>query len=414
MFRFLFYLLILGATLRAQDPPLPLESVTLEGTSLTKEFVLDLAGLRIGAPINKSGIEAACARLQESGIFQSINYRYGPGSNHGYALTLSVADQGILMAAAIDLPGVDENEIWEWLASQYPAFRRKVPANDAAQQFIATKIEQHLGPKLAGRHLVARLESDLVRRTTLISFQPEKLPRVGAMNFTGQSELSAAQLSALIQKVVEDGYTERRFRQALELNARRAYEEHGMYRVRFNSVTMQELSDGSVAVTTALEEGPKYTLGDVQFIGDHLPLSMMSDAAKFKKGQVANWTEIQSGIWASERPLKRTGYFDASSSSERVFHDDSHVLDVRISFHLGSFYHFGEVRFTGLSPALEAEAYKVWKLKPGDPYDYDYPRDFMPAFLQAVGGQHFKSYKVLTQKNNATHQADFTIAFEPR
>jgi outer membrane protein assembly factor BamA len=414
MFRTLLCFILIACGIPAQNGSLPLESVALEGTSLSKDFVMEMAGLRIGAQVDKAAIEAACARLQESGIFQSINYRYAPGPNHGYVLTLSVADQGALVDAVIDIPGVEENEIWQWLVSQYPAFNRKVPGNDAAQQFIAKKIEEHLGPRLGGQHLVARIESDLVRRKTLISFQPEKPPRIGAMSFTGQSELSAAQLVTIMQKVAADeGYLERRFRQALELNVRRTYEEHGMYRVRFSSVTIQKNDPSSVAVTTAIEEGPKYTLGEVQLVGDQLPVEAMLDAAKFKKNQVANWTEIQNGIWALEKPLKRTGYYDAAAAPERVFHDDRHVLDLKISFYKGPLYRFGELRIAGLPPNLEAQARKIWKLQPGDPFDYDYPRDFFRDFFQAVDGRQFKSYKVATQRGS-DNRMGFTLTFEPR
>ncbi|HYL77710.1 MAG TPA: hypothetical protein VEU96_26080 [Bryobacteraceae bacterium] len=414
MFRTPFCLILIACALPGQNASFPLESVTLDGTSLSKEFVMEMAGLRIGAAVDKAALEAACAKLQESGIFQSINYRYAPGPNHGYVLTLSVADQGILMESAIDLPGVDENEIWQWLVSSYPAFNRKVPGNDAAQQFIARKIEEHLGPQLAGRHLVARIESDMIRRKTLISFQPEKLPRIASMTFTGQSELNAAQLAAIMQKVVaDDGYLERRFRQALKLNVRRAYEEHGMYRVRFPSVTIQSNDPLSVAVATAIEEGPKYTLGEVQLVGDQLPVDAMLDAAKFKKNQLANWTEIQNGIWALEKPLKRTGYYDAAARPERVFHDDRHVLDLKISFYKGTLYRFGELKIAGLPPNLEAQARKIWKLRPGDPFDYDYPRDFFRDFFQAVDSRQIKSYKVAMQRA-ADNRMDFALSFEPR
>jgi hypothetical protein len=36
-----------------------IQSVTVDGTALAKEMVLEAAGLRAGAPIDKSGIEAA-------------------------------------------------------------------------------------------------------------------------------------------------------------------------------------------------------------------------------------------------------------------------------------------------------------------------------------------------------------------
>ena len=111
-------LAIFSAALHAQDTPYPLESVSVEGTKISRATVLEIAGLRIGAPVNKAAIEQACGRLQESGIFQAIDYHYAPGPKHGYVLTLKLTDPGSLSEAAIDIPGIDENEVWQWLASR--------------------------------------------------------------------------------------------------------------------------------------------------------------------------------------------------------------------------------------------------------------------------------------------------------
>src|SRR5215472_9477451 len=212
----------------------PLESVSIEETSIPKQTVMDIAGLRIGAPVDKEAIEAACKHLQESGLFQSINYRYAPGPKNGYALTLSLSDQTTLSDAAFDLPGIEEAPLWQWLLTRYPRFDRKVSATGDAQAFIAKEVELHLGDKLQGHHIVTRMETDLATHKMLISFQPEVLPKIAGLNFTGQSEIQATELSALLQKAVgDDGYTERHFRQAVEFNLRPAYEQRGMYRVRF-------------------------------------------------------------------------------------------------------------------------------------------------------------------------------------
>ena len=160
---FLALLVVMPLCLQAQDATLPLESVKLEGTAVSQNVVLQLADLRIGASVNKGAIETACAKLQDTGIFQSIQYRYGPspGPKRGYAVTLTLADQSALTASAIDVPGVQEAGLWTWLASLFPAFDHKVPGNDAAQQLIARKLEERLGSRLGGEHLTARLETDI-------------------------------------------------------------------------------------------------------------------------------------------------------------------------------------------------------------------------------------------------------------
>ena len=115
-----------------------------------------------------------------------------------------------MSAASIDIPGVDEREVWQWLMVKFPAFDRKIPADDAAQQVIARQIEWHLGAKLNGQKVVAKMESDLRARTSVVSFQPEHLPRIESMTFVGVKEMTQDQARAVMQKVTVDrGYTDR-------------------------------------------------------------------------------------------------------------------------------------------------------------------------------------------------------------
>jgi len=405
--------LVLLSPLHSQS--LPLESVILEGTGVSRDAVLGIAQLRVGAPIDKKAIDAACARLTDTGLFQSIAYRYAPGPKRGYVLTLTLEDQKQLTDAVIDFPFGDEAELWQWLASQYAPFNRKVPGNDAAQEFLSAALAEHAKAELDGQPVVTHMETGMVHRKTLISFQPATLPRIYSMTFTGQHELTSDALGELLSKLVpaDEGYIERHYRQIVELNLRRAYEEHGMYRVQFTKIAPQKAAAGSVTVTTAIEEGPQYKLGDVTFVGDNLPLDAMLKAAKFKKGQTANWTEIQQGIWEAEKPVKRTGYFTASAHPERIFHDGQLVLDLKIPFALGPLYRTGQLKIMGLTPEQEAKVRKLWKLQPGAPYDYAYAAEFLKTFAQSEAPGQFKKFSSAAQKQ-ADNVMDITLLFEPR
>ncbi len=402
--------------MRAQSASFPLESVAVEGTALSKDVVLEITGLHIGSPMDKAAIDAAAQRLNDSGLFESVNYRFAPGPKRGYLVTFQVADPRKLLNATADVPGIDEDELWKWLAARYPILNHKTPDAEAGQKFVAGKIEEHLGAALEGHHIVAQLASDVMHggRST-ISFQPDPLPRIAAMNFTGQAELTQEQLAGIIPKDVrEQGYTDRGFRQAVELNLRPAYEEHGMYRVRFPSITTQREPGWSVTVTTAVEEGAKFTLGDVQILGDNLPIEAMLKAAKFRKGEIANWTQIQNSIWELERPVKRLGYLNAAAKPERIFHDEQRILDIKLSLTMGPLFKFGQLQIAGLTPALEAQARKIWSMNPGDPFDYDYPKDFSQAFFRVVDGRQFKKFNVTMRKGTGDNVMDFALVFEPR
>ena len=80
----------------------------------------------------------------------------------------------------------------------------------------------------------------------------------------------------------------------------------------------------------------------------------------------------------------------------------------------GPLYHFGEVRFSGLSPDLEGRARRLWKPKTGDPYDYAYPNEFFQAFSRTVDFRNFRKYDATAQKGTGDHVMDINLVFESR
>ena len=375
--------------------------------------VLQIGGLKLGVDINKTGIEDACQKLGQSGIFETVSYRYESGPKHGYIVTLELTDPRKMVDAVIDVPGVDENGLWVWIASQFPSFKHRVPQSDEAQQYLSGMMEKKLGATLRGQHLVTRMEQDLTKGgRPLLSFQPENLPHIDAMSFTGQSRLQADELNKVMQKVVgNDGYTDRHFRMLVEQNLHLVYEQHGMFKAQFPSIQAREVNPAAVTVATTIVEGPQYKLANVEFAGENLPTDAMLTAAQFKKGEVANWTEIQQAIWRTELPVRRTGYIEAASQSERVLDDASQTLLVKISFRKGPLYHFGEVMFAGLSPELEAKARKAWKMETGDPYDLMYTNDFLKAFSKVADLRWVKEVKPNVQTGVGDHVKNVTLLF---
>lgn len=390
-----------------------LESVAIEGSAIPQSVILEMAGLRLAAPIDKTGIDQACEKLAGSGIFASVSYRFASGPKRGYAVTLVLADQAPLAAANIDVPGVDEAEAWRWLSTRFHRFDRQVPQVDAAQKFLAAELERHLGPLLRGQHLTVRMELDLKTRKVSHSFQPERLPRLQSVAFTGNRAVPSSALASVLNKVVVNSdYTDRKFAMAVELNLRPLYEDHGFYRVRFTPAAPQ-WSDAGPSLVLDIVEGLSYQLGKVDIEGDSLPVDSMLSAAELPYGKIASWKQIQNGLYAMEKVVKRTGYMDAAATADRDFDDAAHVLNLRIRVRQGPLYRFGQLRITGLSPDLEAHATRIWKLKPGDPYDYAYPNEFARELAAKVNLGKTK-FRTQPQKGAGDHIMDVNLTFTPR
>jgi outer membrane protein assembly factor BamA len=389
---------------------IPLESVSIAGSKATKDAVLAITALKIGAPIDQAALEDACKRLQATGLFASVEYTFRPGPKQGFAVTLRLKDAGPLVNAAIDLPGADEAALWKWMMSLYPAFDHKVPGG--AQDFLAGKIERQAAASLNGEHVVARQEGDFATHKSFISFQPEKLPQIAWVAFEGNHAIATQDLQAVLAKVLSgQGYTERSFRLLVENNIRPAYENIGMYRVQFPTVRAQKDGTAGMGVTLTIAESPVYSLGQIDLTGDNLPTDLVK-SANLPVGQTANWTVIQKGIWAMQSKVAVAGYLDATARNERIFDDQGHVLYVKVAFRTGPLYHFGQVSFTGLPPKLESTARSTWSRSSADAYDFHYPEVFMHDFSKQADLREFK-YKVESSKKaNAT--VDVNMVFSPK
>ncbi|MDX2179364.1 MAG: hypothetical protein SFV18_07220 [Bryobacteraceae bacterium] len=368
--------------------PRPLEEVLVEGSRATPAFVAKIAGLTLESPFGQSEAEAALARVVESGLFSSVTYRVEPGKRRGYVLKFSV-QEGATVAAAIDIPGADDEFLWRSLSQAYPALDHRVPESAKAQQFVAGLLQDLAKESLGGQSVVAELESDLRTGQMLVSMQPQNLPKISTFTFVGAREIAPDRLAAILNKVIGGkGYTDRRFREVVEANLRGAYEEGGMYRVRFPRVGAAKLADGTVRAETEVEEGPKFKLREVAFKGEGIEPDALRKAGRFEKGQIADWSRIQKGIDEAERTIRNAGYLDASAKAQRQLDDVQLTLDVSVTVNRGVLYRFGKLILSGLPPAQEAQVRKSWKLASGEPLDLNYAqkflRDDMPRELRGV------------------------------
>jgi outer membrane protein assembly factor BamA len=410
----LLSLLLAALPATPQSATFPLESVAVEGSAIHHSVIAELAGLRLAAPIDKRIIESASGRLLQTGLFSSVSYRYDPGPNQGFALTFTLVDQLPLIPAAIDIPGVADDEVWPWLAGRFPSCQRRVPQSEAAHRFLAAAIERHLGARLKGQRLVARVEADLVAGKSSIVFQTETLPRIQSITFSGNSAIPTPQLDAALNHLIGNGgYSPRHFAVALESNLRPLYEEKGLYQASFLP-TVQPAAGQAVSLTVAIREGAPYQLRREELIGEGLPVHQLLSAARFPTGKIADWSRIRTGIWAMENLIKAAGYLDAAATPERVFDHAARLLDLRIRIRSGPRYHFGHLRVTGLTPLLEKRALVLWQRKPGDPYDPTYAHVFFQSFFQSVDSRSFLKYNVEPHKRPSENIIDVHLIFESR
>jgi outer membrane protein assembly factor BamA len=399
--------------LTAQQP-FPLETISITGTKYSEPLVLKLTGLQIGQPSGEAVFSETCKRLQATGLFTKAEYQYSPGpSRIGYALVLHLQDDPGLLEAEIDIPDVDEAELWKWMSANVPIVDRRVAGNDMALSFYARAIERYLSGAGRKQEVATQMTGSFGSAESMkVLFQPKNLPKIGSLKFEGASGLSANTLDQLLSGVaLKSEYTPRRFRQLLEQNLRRAYEERGFLSVNFVEIKTAEISAGTVAVTTVIQEGKPYQLAGVEIKGNNLDVERLLKAAKFKIGHLANWKEIGNSISDMERPFRREGFVKIHSNPRRTLHDAEGTVDLLVLIELGPRFTFGTVGITGLDPAGEAKARSLWRLTSGQPMNQEYPDEFLKSLTGHKEFAGVKGFGTQLKMRKGEQVVDVVIAF---
>jgi outer membrane protein assembly factor BamA len=126
-----------------------------------------------------------------------------------------------------------------------------------------------------------------------------------------------------------------------------------------------------------VQEGRAWKLGEIELSGDNLPVGQMLRAGTFRKGEVANWKEIQISIARMFQVLRADGYLSPKGNPNRIFHDETGTVDVRVEVHRGTRFYFGTLEIQGLSAKESETAQEMWELRPGAPLDGPYLDEFV-------------------------------------
>jgi outer membrane protein assembly factor BamA len=224
----------------------------------------------------------------------------------------------------------------------------------------------------------------------VVVFRPAKLPKLRQITFEGNHAVETATLERAIHNIaIGEDYSDREFRLVVEANLTPKYEELGYLQVRFPKIAAVSQGPDSIAASVTVQEGRPWKLGDVELAGDNLPVDQMLRAGKFHKGELANWKELQISIARMYQVLRADGYLSPQGNPNRIFHDDTGMVDVRVEVRRGARFYFGTLEIQGLGAKETETAQDMWELRPGAPLDGVYLDDYVAkVFSQARVSKH--------------------------
>lgn len=407
-------LLILCAAISPAQQKFPLEVLRVHGNRrIPTAKIVAVAGLKIGTPVVKADFDAARARLLATGAFESVGYEFKPAATKtGYEGVFDVVEVDQVYPYRFeDLP-VPDDVLRAALRKQEPVLEDQIPATTEVLDRYIKAIQALAGGAVK---VTGRLRADLPGQLMIV-FRPDT-PRasIAEVRFTGNQVLPAALLVRTLSGVaIGAPYSEVTTRLWLDASIRPLYEARGRIRVSFPRIATEraKTSDG-VVVTIAVEEGPSYNLGKVRFVGvPGADAAELEKTANIRKEDIANFDDINDGLDRIYSRYKNKGYLRVTARVDRDIHDSEHTVDVLITVDPGPRFTMRKLEIVGLDLLSEPAIRKSWGLKPGAPFQPDYPDRFLNNVREEGLFDNLGKTRAETRVDDPSRTADVTLYFE--
>jgi outer membrane protein insertion porin family len=394
----------------------PVESISLEGNkNYSREQILAAAGIKIGQKMADTDFAAARQRLLDSGVFESVGLKYGPGTDgKGYAVSLEVVEvEPVFPVRFEDLPAAPA-DLERVLKAAGPFYGPKIPATEQVLGRYVQVIETYLAGAKHPEKVAAKVDLDTNGETAVFFRPAAQPPAVSRVMFANAKAVPSAELENAINAVaVGRPFREARFRQLLDANVRPLYEAEGRVRVAFTEVKAEpDKQVKGVAVTVTVDEGPVYSYGNVQAAGQGVPAAELVKLAALKKGDAFNEMKVQEAMARILKRVRRDGYMKATCAEERQIDDKALTVGLTFRVDRGPQYVLGTLDIQGLDILTEPAIRKMWGIKPGQPFDADYPEEFLKQVRDEGVLDNLGDTRSKIQEDDAARKVDVTLVFK--
>lgn len=393
----------------------PIESLSVDGNrNYPQSAILAVAGLKLGQPATPEAFEAARERLLATGLFESVGYRYEPApGGKGYRSVIEVAEvEPVYSFRFEDLP-LPADGLRVALEAADPLFGARLPATAAVLDRYSRLLQSRLAESGFRDRVVGRLVSERQDEVVIVFRPATPPPSIVYVRFTGAEAVEAAVLqNAMAGVAVGVPYSEQRVRELLDTAIRPRYEAKGRMRVSFPEISAAEAPDAKgVVVTVRVAEGEVYELGEVGAQSYPLPPAEIVKAAGLKSGERADFDAVGEGRERILRLLRKNGHMKGAVKIDRTIDDAARKVNVIYQVEAGPRFTFGALKVEGLDILTEPAIRKLWGLKPGQPFDADYPEFFLNRIREDGVFDNLGRTRSSIQVNEAGQTVNVTLYF---
>ncbi len=380
-----------GQTAQPSTPTqkvLKLESVEFKGLQrLKSEQVLAQSGLQIGQIITPDIVDEAAARLNDSGLFSKLGYRFRSSGEQAF-VTFNVEENRITIPVVFDnFIWFTEEEIWLGVKKDVPSFTGTIPESGDGIEQIRNSLERILKTK----KIEGRVET--MPYTDQSGMNPKQIFTVKGVNMTpcsmrfiGAIEISEKDLIAKSQDLLKGEYSRNFVEDFANTNLKPLYRKIGFLKAKFMEVTAKPTADDSeckgVIVTVKVEEGKAYTWNGATWGNNKGLTTLELDVALgLKQGEITDGLKIDKGLEDIKTAYSRKGFLSANFNPQEVFDDDKKNVSFHFNVSEGPQFKMGTLTIIGLPDDVIPRLQESWKIKAGEVYDSFYIKEFTDKVL---------------------------------
>jgi len=363
-----------------------LERIQFTGLKkVSADQAVELSELKIGQIIDAGVLDAAAARLLQSGLFKKLGYRVH--SPNGRATVTFAVEESAIM-----LPVVFEDFVWFSDEELVAAIRRDLPfynGSAPATGDTTDKITTGLQRLLNSRNITGNVESfaNVTKGKLELVFAVKggKIP-VCVLRFPGAAAIPESQLMEASRPLLNTEYSRKDITAFVDARLTPLYRRLGHLRAEFQplkfTLTNSPQCAGGVDVSVPVAEGLSYRWAKSVWDGNEkLTIEELATALGMNPGDLADGIKIDDGLKKVAEAYRRRGYLSATVKGT-IEYDDNSTLTYRFNVVEGARYFMGKLIINGLSAEEQERLRSKWTLGTNAVYDQTYVDDFEQKTLR--------------------------------
>lgn len=398
------------------DPAhVPLGTISVSGNRFyNANQVIGAAGVKIGEPMVQADFDAMKTRLEQTGAFEVVSYRYDPTPDgRAYALKIDVVEGLQLLPYRFeDLPATDA-ELRKILEQKQPLFANRLPPSRMILDQFAETLTTYLKAKNYKDAVTGKVASEAPGGLSIVFAPATPDPKVGQFEFSGHKILDTSTLAnAFAPVIIGTSSKERDVRAMLDSGLRPMFEAKGLMRVRFDKIETEKMKDADgVNLKIHVIEGPQFKFGEIRVTGTGLTNKEAMGQVTFKPGELANMDLAQEATRKLRERLVHYGYMEGDVTYDKTINDNGLTVDVTLKLNCGRRYNMGELTIVGLDLNSEPAIRKMWGLPTGKPYSGNYPQIFLDEIKSEALFDNLKSMRYEDKVDKAKAVVSVTLYF---